>query len=201
MGGPGSGMWYRWDTRTTLDQVHQLDVRWLHRHGYLDHARALLRAHRQTYARFWQWVESAVDYAMLTRKLHTVFGWTLHVEGNVNPRTLSNYPMQGNASEMLRLACSLATERGIEVCAPVHDAVLIHAPREELPHAIALTQQCMQQASEAVLAGYRLRTEAKCFMYPEHYQDVRGTEMWQTVQGLLMPGSHQTVELASALAS
>ena len=36
MGGPGSGMWYRWDTRTTLDQVHQLDVRWLHRHGYLD---------------------------------------------------------------------------------------------------------------------------------------------------------------------
>jgi DNA polymerase family A len=52
------------------------------------HARALLRAHRQTYARFWQWVESAVDYAMLTRKLHTVFGWTLHVEGNVNPRTL-----------------------------------------------------------------------------------------------------------------
>jgi len=81
------------------------------------------------------------------------------------------------------------------------DAVLIHAPREELPHAIALTQQCMQQASEAVLAGYRLRTEAKCFMYPEHYQDVRGTEMWQTVQGLLMPGSHQTVELASALAS
>ena len=43
----------------------------------------------------------------------------------------------------------------------------------------------MQQASEAVLAGYRLRTEAKCFVYPEHYQDVRGIEMWQTVRGLL----------------
>jgi hypothetical protein len=36
MGGPGSGMWYRWDTRTTLDQVRRLDVRWLHRYGYLD---------------------------------------------------------------------------------------------------------------------------------------------------------------------
>jgi DNA polymerase family A len=149
------------------------------------HARALLRAHRQTYARFWQWIEGAVDYAMLTLELHTVFGWTLHVEGNVNPRTFSNFPMQSNGSEMLRLACSLATERGIEVCAPVHDAVLIHAPREELPHAIALTQQCMQQASEAVLAGYRLRTEAKSFLFPEHYQDARGAEMWQTVKGLL----------------
>ena len=165
------------------------------------HAGALLRAHRQTYARFWRWVEGAVDYAMLALELHTVFGWTLHVEGNVNPRTLSNYPMQANGAEMLRLACSLATERGIELCAPVHDAVLIHAPRETLAHAIALTQQCMQQASEAVLAGYRLRTEAKCFVYPEHYQDARGIEMWQTVQELLMPGYHQTVEPASALAS
>ena len=36
MGGPGSGRWYRWDTRTTLDQVQRLDVRWLHRQGYLD---------------------------------------------------------------------------------------------------------------------------------------------------------------------
>ena len=37
MGGPGSGRWYRWQgTRTTLDEVYRLDVRWLHRHGYLD---------------------------------------------------------------------------------------------------------------------------------------------------------------------
>jgi hypothetical protein len=37
MGGPGSGRWYRWQgTRTTLDEAYRLDVRWLHRHGYLD---------------------------------------------------------------------------------------------------------------------------------------------------------------------
>lgn len=37
MGGPGSGRWYRWKgTRTTLDEAYRLDVRWLHRHGYLD---------------------------------------------------------------------------------------------------------------------------------------------------------------------
>ena len=37
MGGPGSGRWYRWQgTRTTLEDVYRLDVRWLHRHGYLD---------------------------------------------------------------------------------------------------------------------------------------------------------------------
>ena len=62
----------------------------------------------------------------------------------INPRTLFNFPMQANGAEMLRLACSLATEHGVEVCAPVHDAMLIHAPTDKLAHAVALTQHCMQ---------------------------------------------------------
>lgn len=35
MGGTGSGNWTRLDTRTTLAEVHRLDVRWLKRQGYL----------------------------------------------------------------------------------------------------------------------------------------------------------------------
>ena len=48
MGGPGSGTWYRWkSTKTTLDEVHRLDVRWLQRHGYLQRwARGVLTWHR-----------------------------------------------------------------------------------------------------------------------------------------------------------
>ena len=36
MGGLGSGRWFHWDTRTTLETLGRLDVRWLQRHGYLD---------------------------------------------------------------------------------------------------------------------------------------------------------------------
>ncbi len=47
MGGPGSGRWYRWrGTRTTLDAVSRLDVRWLHRHGYLAGRPYLVTWHR-----------------------------------------------------------------------------------------------------------------------------------------------------------
>jgi hypothetical protein len=47
MGGPGSGNWYRWDKRTTLDEVKRLDVRWLHRQGYLQPwVRATVTWHR-----------------------------------------------------------------------------------------------------------------------------------------------------------
>src|SRR5262249_42941209 len=88
-------------------------------------AQGLLQAHRETYRRFWAWSDAAVDRAMLFGSLHTVLGWHVHVDENPNPRSLRNFVMQGNGAEMLRLACCLATERGIEVCAPVHDAVLI----------------------------------------------------------------------------
>src|SRR5262249_40730879 len=35
MGGPGSGRWHRWDTRSTLDELLSLDIRLLKRRGYL----------------------------------------------------------------------------------------------------------------------------------------------------------------------
>ena len=100
-------------------------------------ARDLLRAHRETYRVFWRWSDAAVDYAMLHGSLRTVFGWHVHVDENANPRSLRNFPMQANGAEMLRLACCLATERGIEVCAPVHDAVLICAPLDRLDSDVA----------------------------------------------------------------
>ena len=91
-------------------------------------ARDLLQAHRETFRTFWRWNDAAVDYAILTGSLHTVFGWHIHMGEDPNPRSLRNFPMQANGAELLRLACCFATERGIQVCAPVHDAVLICAP-------------------------------------------------------------------------
>jgi DNA polymerase I len=148
-------------------------------------ARDLLRAHREAYRAFWHWSDAAVDHAMLTGSLHTVFGWHVHVGENPNPRSLRNFPMQGNGAEMLRLACCLATERGIEVCAPVHDAVLICAPLDRLEDAIAQMRAAMAEASHVVLAGFELRTDAHTVQYPDRYMDARGCTMWNKVLGLI----------------
>ena len=45
---------------------------------------------------------------------------------------MQNFPMQANGAEMLRLACCLATEGGVRICAQVHYALLIEAPMREL---------------------------------------------------------------------
>jgi hypothetical protein len=144
-------------------------------------AHQLLRLHRRTYSTFWRWSDAAVDHAILHGFLPTVFGWTLHTGSQVNPRSLRNFPMQANGAEMLRLACCFATERGIRVCAPVHDAILLEAPLEELDDAVTAAQRAMAEASAVVLGGFRLRSEAKIVRYPERYQDERGQRMWNTV--------------------
>src|SRR5262249_26846940 len=62
-------------------------------------ARDLLRAHRETYRDFWRWSDRAVDHAVLTGSLQTVFGWTLHIGPDFNPRSLRNHQMQANGAE------------------------------------------------------------------------------------------------------
>jgi hypothetical protein len=143
--------------------------------------RDLLRAHRETYRTFWCWSDAAVDTAVLTGSLHTVFGWHIHIREQSNPRSLRNFPMQANGAEMLRLACCLATERDIEVCAPVHDAILICAPFERLDANIATARAAMAEASRIVLSGFELATDVKVVSWPDRYVDPRGAVMWDRV--------------------
>jgi DNA polymerase-1 len=148
-------------------------------------ARELLRLHRETYRVFWRWSDQMLDYAMLMGSIHTVFGWRVQVPPNPNDRSLRNFPMQANGAEMLRLACCLATERGIEVCAPVHDAVLIAAPLHRLESDIADMQDTMRKASHIVLDGFELGTDATVVRHPDRYMDERGKTMWEKVMALL----------------
>lgn len=148
-------------------------------------ARELLLMHRQTYRRFWRWSDAAVDFAATFGELQTVFGWTIHCAGVPNPRFIRNFPMQGNGAEMLRLACCYAVEAGIEVCAPVHDALLVEADEDELDSVVARTQASMARASRDVLDGFELRSDAKLVRHPGRYDDERGRDMWNLLMNIL----------------
>src|SRR5262249_53438007 len=145
------------------------------------HARELLRLHRDTYKTFWRWPDSVLDFAMLNGWIHTVFGWHVRIGTQPNGRSIRNFPMQANGAEMLRLACCFCTETGIDVCAPVHDAILIESSVSEIDEAVRETQRLMEEASAQVLDGFRLRSDAKVIRYPDRYQDERGIKMWGTV--------------------
>lgn len=152
-------------------------------------ARELLRLHRQTYSRYWQWSDEIEYHAMLIGQLQTVFGWKVQVSNqpgqDANPRSLRNFPLQGNGAEMLRLACCMVTEAGIQVCAPVHDALLIEADINVIEQVVQKTQAIMMEASRLVLGGFTIRTDATIVRYPDRYMDDRGKAMWLKVQARL----------------
>jgi DNA polymerase I len=149
-------------------------------------AKDLLRRLAQTFPVFTAWAGRVVDSAQLTGYVSTVFGWTLRVEQR-KPTALRNFPMQANGAEMLRLACCLATERGIKVCAPVHDALLVEGPIESIDDTVAATKAAMAEASRIVLGGMEVDTDVEIIAWPDRYADARGAVMWARVMGLLTP--------------
>jgi hypothetical protein len=147
------------------------------------YARDLLRAHRMTYRKFWEWSDAAVNVALFHGRLWTRFGWqtwarhrkpTEKDSGDPNIRSLSNFPCQANAADMLRFATGYICDEGIQLDATIHDAVLIEAEDADLNAAVDQTSRAMERASELVLYGFRLRTDFEIIRWPDRYRDDRG---------------------------
>jgi hypothetical protein len=158
---------------------------------HIDRARELLRLHKATYRTFWTWAENNVDHALMGLPLSTAFGWRIHYPHGrgleLNSRSLLNWPMQSHGAEMMRLAVSMSIEEGLMICAPVHDALLLEAPIDQIDNQVARLSEIMAEASEFVLGPTkRCRTDAKIVRYPDRFEDEkRGAKMFSLVVELL----------------
>jgi len=158
---------------------------------HVDQARELLRLHRETYRVFWRWADGNVDRALLCLPLETVFGWRIHYPPrcglSINDRSILNWPMQSHGAEMMRLGLSMAVEAGLMICAPIHDALLLEAPIDEIEEQSRRLADLMGDASELVLGpGKRCRSDIKIVRYPNRFEDEdRGSVMFSRVMDLL----------------
>jgi DNA polymerase I len=152
-------------------------------------AEEFLEKHHRLYTRYWEWAEKRVElFVHETHMEETLFGWRHHLNTRLKDWQIRNqslnFPMQSTCAEVLRWACVYATEDGIDVPAPVHDALLVEGPAEEIEEIVWRTQGCMDRASELVL-GYVMRTDAKIIRYPDRFMDPRGAETWNSIMNLL----------------
>ncbi|MFP6646320.1 MAG: DNA polymerase I, partial [Candidatus Latescibacterota bacterium] len=79
------------------------------------------------------------------------------------------------------------------------DAIMIEAPLDRLDGAVNAAERAMAEASAVILDNYVLRSDVKRICYPNHYSDVRGQRMWDTVNGIireLQPSSAHDVAQA-----
>lgn len=149
------------------------------------HARQLYDLHRETYPNYWAWSQGVQDSGVLNGGLEAAFGWQVKVEGTPNGRFLRNFPLQANGAEMLRLACILASEAEVKLCAPVHDALLIEADDDLIDEHVQRCKEAMTRASEIVLLGFQLRVEHHVIRFPEHFPVGNGQAVWDEVNRLL----------------
>ena len=84
--------------------------------------------------------------------MSTVLGWECTTGiTELSEHSIRNWPIQATGAEILRIACIMAERHGIEVVAPVHDAVLIEGPLERIDATIEAMREIMRRASRIVL--------------------------------------------------
>jgi DNA polymerase I len=113
---------------------------------------------------FEDYAQQVVDHASLDLEIGTPFGWYMQCPSHISPRTVRNFPIQSAGAEILHVLCILAERRGLEVVAPVHDAIMIEAPADQAQEASAALDRCMRDAAAIVLRGYELPTDESSFI-------------------------------------
>jgi DNA polymerase I len=156
----------------------------------LSEAYEILARLRAQFRVFEDWAACVLDHAGLDLEIGTQFGWFLQCPPGTNRRTIRNFPVQSTGSEILHVACLLAERRGIEVIAPVHDALMAEAPVDQAEEVSIALDRVMRDAAAVVLRGYELPTDTGdldgSILPGQRFFDKRGAEMWETVSRLLI---------------
>lgn len=150
-------------------------------------AQEIIRQHQYVFPKYWSWKEHVSTQAKLNKFIQTRFGWKMHVVRDYTHKedmTIGNFLMQATGNDILRVACYLLNEKGYNVVAPVHDAVLTEVSAATADQDIHAIETIMAEASQVVI-GKRLRTETVTVRYPDRYLDERGKETWQKVERIL----------------
>ncbi len=168
-------------------------------------AQHMLQQHRNTFRRYWEWVDEIMLSAATNQILRTSLGWEYRVvrperiqvdkKGKVLPRgyitrklTIQNWPAQATGSDILRIAVYMAEKAGITVLATLHDALLVECDENQVDEVSPTVLQIMGDASEVCLgAGNRVRAECDVIVkYPGRYRDKRDADTWERMMGLLL---------------
>jgi DNA polymerase-1 len=157
----------------------------------LQWSRTVHMQHRLIYSIFHNWLDDTVAQTKFDRVIRSPFGWPMHVTGETSTRALMNYPAQAGAADMMRITAIAATEAGIQIAAPVHDAFWVLCPIAELDATIERMTNIMRRAAIAVTGGLPIgaTVEAKV-VWPFCLGDVRkeddkGQNMWREVNDLV----------------
>jgi DNA polymerase-1 len=153
-------------------------------------AAMFLQLHKDVFWKFWKWSDDFVNSAQLSGDAISGVNWDLIGHSEREP-TLRNYPIQSAGAEILRQTCCLVTEAGVQLCAPVHDAILLECAIDEVDETIDHVERLMVDATRLVLNdGRRLQVDSMLgdirvgvekYSYPLHFKQGRDSAVWKLI--------------------
>jgi hypothetical protein len=137
------------------------------------------------------WLERVITKAAHLVPITCTLGWSLTATGKPGEeRTFLNFPMQANASELMRLVIVRASKLRLIGCA--HDSFLIEDTIDRIEQSVAETQAIMCRSSRDLLGGFELRADCKpqdIVRYPDRFVDKReresGMRHWNRLMELI----------------
>jgi hypothetical protein len=137
------------------------------------------------------WLERVITKAAHLVPIVCTLGWSLTAAGKPGEeRTFLNFPMQANASELMRLVIVRASKLRLIGCA--HDSFLIEDTIDRIEQSVAEMQEIMRRSSRDLFGGFELRADCKLqdiVRYPDRFVDKReresGMRHWNRLMALI----------------
>lgn len=98
-----------------------------------DDAQALITTFEELFPRFTAWRREVFTDYQNGEAINLLDGWKMWCD-NDNPRSVTNVPVQGGGSAIMRRAVDLAVEAGCRVIFTLHDAIYIEAKTGQEDH-------------------------------------------------------------------
>jgi DNA polymerase I len=151
-------------------------------------AAQLLADIRAAFPDFTAWADWQVAAAQCRGWIGTPLGWLLDAALEDNARTIRNLQMQAGGSEILyALVVLLIGTHAIQVCATMHDAIMVRLPLATWREDLDRVRRVMAEVSKAMLGDFELFTDERVIMPGERYlrEGEEGWGQWQKVAAIL----------------
>jgi hypothetical protein len=177
---------------TVLGRIYGLGATSLARNLGISRSEAekIIHQMRRRYSVLNAWLERIVTKAAHIVPIVCTLGWSLTATRSGEERTFLNFPMQANASEMMRLVIARAGQLRLIGCA--HDSFLIEDTIDRIEQSVAEMQEIMRRSSRDLLGGFELRADCKpddVVRYPDRFIDKReresGMRRWNRLMTLI----------------
>ena len=119
----------------------------------LPFCRATLRQLKRAFKTYWRYDETCIRKCQDRGYIAFSDGWSVKYDRR-NPgkaTTLVNWPFQGIGAVVLRKMLFYCWKAGIQLIAPVHDALMFLAPEDKWPEVADVVRKCMLRAADEVI--------------------------------------------------